>query len=84
MVMTSILKANSGKCPLWNVDVSVYGWYRESPGGTWEFLRAECPIIENSKLPRHEQKQEYELMFCKDRFSCPLYKEFQPKITKDI
>ena len=84
MVTTSILKSNNGECPLWGVDVSVCGWYRKSEDGTWEFLRAECPIIENSKLPRHEQKQEYELMFCNDRFNCPLYKEFQPKIAKDI
>lgn len=84
MVTTSILKSNNGECPLWGVDVSVCGWYRETKSGMWEFLRAECPIIENSQLPRYEQKQEYELMFCKDRFSCPLYTEFQPKITKDI
>lgn len=84
MATTSILKSNNGKCPLWGVDVSVRGWYRKAEDSTWEFIRAECPIVENSTLPRHEQKQEYELMFCKDRLSCPLYKEFQPKITRDI
>lgn len=84
MVTTSILKSNNGRCPLWDVDVSVCGWYKEAGRGVWEFLRAECPIIENAKLPRHEQKQEYELMFCNDRSSCPLYTEFQPKITRDI
>ena len=84
MTTVSILKANHGKCPLWGVEVSVKGWYREVVDGVWEFLRAECPIIENAKLPRHEQKQSYELMFCKGHFPCPLYQEFQPKITKDI
>ena len=84
MAIVTILKSNNGKCPLWSVNVSVYGWYRETEDGVWEFLRSECPIIENSKLPRHEQKQEYELMRCKDHFRCPLYTEFQPKITKDI
>lgn len=84
MATTTILKTNSGKCPLWDVDVSVCGWYQKAADSAWEFLVAECPIIENAKLPRYEQKQEYELMFCKDRFSCPLYTEFQPKITKYI
>lgn len=84
MVTETILKLNSGKCPLWDVDVSVCGWYKEIADGEWEFLRAECPIIENSKLPRHEQEQKYELMFCNDRLRCPLYQEFQPRITKDI
>ena len=84
MVTTTILRSNNGKCPLWDVDVSVCGWYREAVSGVWEFLRAECPIIENSKLPRYEQKQEYELMSCNNHCSCPLYKEFQPVITKDI
>ena len=31
------------------------------------------PIIQNAKLPIYKQKQEYKLMFCKDKFSCPLY-----------
>ncbi len=84
MAMISILKANSGKCPLWDVDVSVYGWYKESVPGIWEFLRAECPIIENSKLPRYEQYQKYKFMFCKDYNSCALYTRFQPKTTSDI
>ena len=84
MATVSILKSNTGKCPLWDVDVSVYGWYRETTSGIWEFLRAECPIIENAKLPRDKQEQKYELMFCKDHSACPLYTRFQPKTTKDI
>ena len=84
MVTKSILRSNNGKCPLWGVDVSVCGWYRETEDGTWVFLRAECPIIENSKLPRHAHEQKYELMFCNDRSTCPLYKEFQPRITEAI
>lgn len=84
MVTTSILKSNNGECPLWAVDVSVCGWYRETEGGIWQFLRAECPIIENAKLPLHKQDPRYKLMFCKDKFSCPLYSQFQPKITKGI
>ena len=84
MIMTTILRSNSGECPLWGVAVSVRGWDEEKEKNVWSFLRAECPIIENAKLPLYKQKQEYKLMFCKDAFSCPLYTEFQPKITKDI
>ena len=84
MATTTILRSNNGKCPLWGVDVSVCGWYREAPSGAWKFLRAECPIIQNSRLPRHEQQQVYELMSCDNYGSRPLYKEFQPVITKDI
>lgn len=84
MVYKTILKSNQGKCPIWGVDVSILGWYKEANPETWDFANAECPIIENSKLPRYEQKQEYELMSCPDPSSCPLYTEFQPRITKDI
>lgn len=48
----------------------------------WEFLRAECPIIENSKLPLWKQEQRYKAMFCEDEFSCPLYTSFQHSITR--
>lgn len=84
MIKTTILKSNSGKCSLWDTDVSVCGWYKETSDDVWEFLRAECPIIENAKLPLYEQNPKYKLMFCKDKYSCPLYSQFQPKITKDI
>lgn len=84
MIMTTILKVNHGKCPVWDVDVSISGWYGEKVKGTWSFLRAECPIIQNSKLARDEQEQKYELMHCPNPFICPLYTEFQPRITKDI
>lgn len=82
MVLTSVLKVNSGKCPLWHVDVSVLGWYKEMQVNEWQFLRAECPIIENSKLPLWKQEQQYKAMFCEEKFSCPLYSRFQPSITR--
>ena len=59
MIMTTILRSNSGECPLWGVAVSVRGWYEEKEKNVWSFLRAECPIIENAKLPLYKQKQEY-------------------------
>lgn len=84
MAYKSTLKSNHGKCPVWGVDVSVVGWYREIDPTTWDFVNAECPIIENSKLPRCDQRQEYELMSCPAPSACPLYTEFQPRITKGI
>ena len=81
---TTTLKANSGICPCWKVPVTVYGWYKSLAENEWQFCKAECDIIENSKLPRYEQKQEYEMMYCPNPHSCPLYTEFQPTITKDI
>ena len=78
------LKANSGICPCWKVPVVVHGWYKFHAENEWKFWKADCDIIENSKLPRYEQKQEYEMMSCPDPYSCPLYTEFQPMITKDI
>lgn len=77
------LTANNGECPLWGVRVAVSGYYRECEG-KWLFMKAVCPIVENSKLPIWEQDEEYKYMFCKDRFSCPLYTQFQDSITSDI
>ncbi len=82
-MLVTTFKSNFGECPLWDVDVAVRCWYGEKEPGVWSFLRAECPIIENSKRPLHEQEQQYKLMFCKDKFSCPLYTGFQPTITPD-
>lgn len=84
MITKSILKCNSGKCPIWGVDVSVYGWYKAAEAGRWVFLRAECPIIENAKLPRWEQNPDYAWMSCKHQQDCPLYRSFQPKTMYDI
>jgi hypothetical protein len=39
-MLASILKVNSGECPLWHVDVSICGWYKEMEEHKWEFLRA--------------------------------------------
>ena len=82
-MIVSTLKANSGKCPYWDVDVSVCGVYGEREPGRWSFLRAECPIVENSKLPIYEQDIRYKYMRCNDPHSCPLYTQFQLSITSD-
>ena len=83
-MIVSTLKVNSGKCPVWGVDVAVHGIYRRGGGDDWYFLRAECPIIENSKLPRWKQNPDYAWMSCKNQQDCPLYRSFQPKTTYDI
>lgn len=80
----TVLRTNSGECPRWGVRVSVRGWYGKQEDGSWRFLRAECPIIENAKKPRYEQDAEYRMMRCQDRYSCPFYTEFQPSTTSDI
>lgn len=83
-MIVSSLCANSGDCPLWGVSVSVMGMYGLRPDGRWGFLRAECPIIKNSALPAYDQEERYKYMRCQDKFSCPLYTQFQPSITPDI
>lgn len=83
MMFVSPLRSNYGTCPLWGLQITVTGIYGERADGTWGFLRAECPIIKNSKLPLWKQEPCYKLMFCKDEFSCPLYTQFQPSITSD-
>lgn len=83
-MLLAALKSNCGKCPKWGVSVSVSGLYRECDGGKWSFVRAECPIIQNAKLPPYEQDVKYKYMTCSDYASCPLYSQFQPSTTLDI
>ena len=80
----SYLRVNTGECPIWGVEVSVYGMYGECEDGTWKFLHADCPIIENSKLAIHEQDPKYKMMFCQGKTECPLYTRFQPSTTSAI
>lgn len=77
------LKSNSGKCPKWDVSVSVSGLYRQEDRTEWSFVRAECPIIQNSNLPVYDQDPKYKFMSCTDYASCPLYTQFQPSTTSD-
>lgn len=83
-MILSALKTNSGKCPYWGVSVGVSGFYSDpNDSGCRRFVRAECPIIENAKLPIYDQSEEYKYMRCKDPHSCQLYTRFQPSITSD-
>lgn len=83
-MLISSLKSNTGECPYWGVSVSVLGLYKQLESGAWTFTHAECPIIQNSKLPPYEQEDRYKYMFCKNPSACPLYTEFQPSITSDM
>lgn len=83
MVIVSTL-VNSGICPYWKVEVTVVGKYKQNEDGSWSFMNARCPIIENSKLPRYEQEPEFRMMTCRNSSQCPLYTEFQPRVTEII
>lgn len=74
--------ANSGICPYWEIPVTIIGKYREQSDGTWSFYQAQCPIIENSKLPYSEQEPTIRGMRCPDCYKCPLYTEFQSSVTE--
>lgn len=80
-MLVAALKSNCGTCPAWGVPVSVSGVYKQFENGTWSFTRAECPIIQNSKLPVYDQAPEYKYMKCPDPHACPLYTQFQSEIT---
>jgi len=80
-VLLTALKPNCGKCPVWDVSVGVSGLYKQLENDTWSFARAECPIIQNSKLPVYDQDPRYKYMKCPDPHACPLYTQFQPLIT---
>lgn len=77
-------QVNSGTCPHWKVHICVSGLYGERPDGSCTFLRAQCPIIENAKLPPYKQDHRYKYMICPDPNSCILYTQFQPFTTSDI
>ena len=81
-MLISPLVTNNGVCPHWNVPVCVRGWYRKE-NNEWKFLRPECPIIKNSKLPLSEQEPRYKLMRCHWEFECPLM-QFQPHTTSKM
>lgn len=82
-MILSVMKTNSGECPYWGVNVCVSGYYGEAIDGRRSFVRAECPIVENSKLSPYEQSENYKYMRCGNKSSCPLYTQFQPSITSD-
>lgn len=80
-MLIAALKSNNGICPCWGVPVCVSGLYKQFGNESWSFARAECPIIQNSKLPVYDQEPKYKYMKCPDPHACPLYTQFQPVIT---
>lgn len=69
----------SVKCPQYNKDIVLSAKYRftQNPENEYEvrFAYATCPIIENSKLDKGNQRKEYKYL---DRFNpdCKLLKDF--------
>ena len=62
-------------CPKYDEKVLLDGNYRYFDDYKARFMSATCPVIENNNLPKHKQRTEYKLMFCRER--CRLLKEFK-------
>lgn len=84
MDIIAALKTNKGICPKWGIHVGVVGMYKKIDDNNWKFVRAECPIVKNGKLPFEKQKHELRLLRCNEPFSCPLYTEFHAFETSII
>ena len=66
-------------CPQYKKNVVLSAKYRftGNPQNEFEveFAYATCPIVENSKLPKHEQSAEYKYLDC-FRPNCELLRDF--------
>lgn len=66
-------------CPQYNKSVTLLAKYRftENPKNDYEvkFAYATCPIVENSKLPKYEQCEEYKYLDC-FHSNCELLQDF--------
>ncbi len=69
-------------CPQYNQTIVLSAKYQftDNPLNEYEiqFSYATCPIVENSKLPKYEQCEEYKYLKCFNPH-CPLLNDF-PKI----
>ena len=67
------------QCPQYNKSVILSAKYRftENPQKDYEvkFAYATCPIVENSRLPKDEQCEEYKYLDC-FHSNCELLKDF--------
>lgn len=74
-IRTSLMER--GRCPRWNVDISVCGHY-EYQGGKGAVLTAyACPIVNNTMLPDERKDQQFkDYLFCDIVDSCSLVKSF--------
>lgn len=82
--MYTTIICRNGICPKWKVAVSISGKYRlsENPGEEYigRYMLAQCPIVENSRLPLHKQDPKYKLMRCSDESTCPLMNGFPERV----
>lgn len=68
-------------CDLLNRDLHISGDYVISDNNkTARFLRAICPVVENSKKQPYEQCEEYKYLRCTDE-DCDLRTLFPKEIT---
>ena len=71
-------------CPMWDIDLFITAKYRffdnDNPYIA-KYASCTCPIIENLKLPPHEQDKAYSLYrFCNKQTDCLHNIKFEPKI----
>lgn len=78
--VTSI--ARKKHCDLLDLDLHISGEYVTSDDNkTAKFLRATCPIVENSKKQPYEQCEDYKYLRCTDNGKCDLCLLFPKEIT---
>lgn len=67
-----------GQCPSWKKDVCISGKYiLNESANKGKFLKAECPILEDLRLPYHKRKLVYrEIPYCHNSDKCDLLKDF--------
>ena len=74
-----VLLSKAAKCSQYNKEITLTAKYHftENPDNPHEihFSRATCPIIENSKLSKDEQCEEYKYLDCFNP-CCPLLTDF--------
>ena len=68
-------------CPQWDDPVVISGkyYYLDDPDNPYlaRFVKAECEILENLKLPPHKRKKRFEIYpFC-NVTDCPLLTNFE-------
>lgn len=70
-------------CPKWDINVTLtakYFYYDDNQPHLGTFQKAICPIVENGKLPLHEQEKELKLLRCHEYQECPLLSDFPEKL----
>lgn len=74
----------NGQCPSWQIDVCISGKYViNEETDTGSFISAECPIVQQLKLPMHKRDLKCrEIPFCNKEGQCQLLKSFPANINR--